>query len=1430
MHLLLAQKGAIDDGGEAVDLGQSPGAIVFLSAADTEIAALAAAAHRLGFGPSDLRLANLLRLKHPMSVDTYVARTLCRAKLVVVRLLGGAAYWPYGLDALLANAQATGGRLAAIPGDDKPDQGLDAFTTIPVEERDRLWRYLVEGGPANAEGFLLACRAFLGEGDWPGDATPLLKAGVIGFAGDGGAGRPPLACKPSPPQGGRSGRGTEGAPNDRATLHPDPANKDAAGERGPISPLAGEMSGRTEGGGGDVDRSGNGLERIPGQARDDETEARDADAGGKPLAAIVCYRALVQSGQTGPVEALAEAMAGRGLDVLPVYVSSLKDPVSVATLRELFARRRPAVVVNLTGFAVSSPATGPGAARKPTVLEEHGAVVIQAVLASGSEAAWRQSSQGLSARDLAMSVALPELDGRVLSRAVAFKSAGTWDALTETDIVAHRAVPDRVGFVAELAARWARLRTKPNADKRIAVLLANYPNRDGRLGNGVGLDTPAGTVEVLKAMRAAGYPVFGVPETGNALIDHLMAGPTNAGLAAREIREVMPVDAYRAFLAGLPAALRQAVNERWGSPERDPFLVEANGKPAFALPLARFGAALVGIQPARGYNVDPKETYHSPDLVPPHNYLALYAFLREVADVDAVIHMGKHGNLEWLPGKALALSETCFPEAVFGPLPHLYPFIVNDPGEGTQAKRRTAAVIVDHLTPPLTRAETYGPLKDLEALVDEYYQAAGGDPRRLALLKTGILDLVRDIGLDADAGIGRGEEDDAALTKIDAYLCDLKEMQIRDGLHVFGVAPEGRLLTDLVVALARLPRGSEPGDASLTRALAADLGLCGAAAVERGGDLHSSNIGAGHPPLSCRTSPPQGGRSGGVDGGSLPDPLGVSASEAKGAGLERGSISPLVGEMPGRAEGGAAAAQVSAERYAAAAKPFDALDCDMAAPWEGPRPQVLARLSTDPWRTAGDTVERLEALAANLVAGEFPPDVRWQSTAAVLGAVESRLKPAVAASGRAEIAGLLEGLAGRFVAPGPSGAPTRGRPDVLPTGRNFYSVDTRAVPTETAWQLGRKSAELLVTRHLQDHGEWPTSLGLTAWGTSNMRTGGDDVAQALALIGAKPVWDRASRRVTGYEIVTLAELGRPRVDVTLRISGFFRDAFQDQIALFDRAVRAVGALDEEAADNPLAARMRLEKAALVEAGASEAEAEKRAGFRVFGSKPGAYGAGLQALIDEKGWTDRADLATSYLVWGSYAYGADAEGEAERQTFEQRLSGIEAVVQNQDNREHDLLDSDDYYQFEGGMTAAVEHLSGARPAVYHNDHSRPERPVVRTLEEEIGRVVRGRVVNPKWIAGVMRHGYKGAFEIAATVDYMFAFAATTGAVRDHHFEAAWNAFVADERVAGFLAENNPAALAEIRERFAEAVERGLWTPRSNSALSDLAGMRRRAAGA
>ncbi len=1238
MHLLAVTPGQISDGSEAVDLGQTPGDIVVLSAADSELAGLAQAQSSRGPDFPTLRLANLMQLGHNLSVDIYVDEVVSRARLVIVRLLGGRGYWPYGIEQISEACRRAGVALAVLPGDDQPDAELAGLCTLAPEAAHRLWQYLVHGGEANFQNALAYAASLIGhEASWL-EPVPLLRAGLY----------------------------------------------------------------------------------WPGRRQPTLDDVKAQWTNGAPVAPLVFYRALLQTGNLAPVDALIAALGDNGLNPLPLYVASLKEPLSAETVAQVFAEAKPAVVLNATGFAVSTP----GAERRRTPFDEAACPVLQVVLSGGDEAGWRAGQNGLSARDLAMNVALPEVDGRILSRAVSFKAEARYDAATETSVVRYAPVPDRIRFVAELAANWAALQGTPVEERRVALVMANYPNRDGRLGNGVGLDTPASAFNVLAAMRAAGYSVDDLPADGQALIERLAEGPTNdlVDRAARAGGMRYALADYREFFAGLPAAVQNAIGERWGKPEADPFVAGEE----FLLAAFQLGNVVIGLQPARGYNIDPASSYHDPDLVPPHGYLAFYAWLRRDFAAQAVVHMGKHGNLEWLPGKAVALSEGCFPEAALGPLPHLYPFIVNDPGEGTQAKRRAQAVIIDHLTPPMTRAESYGPLAELELLVDEYYEASGVDPRRLAVLGGQILELSREIGLDRDCGIAAEDGDAAALGKLDSYLCELKEMQIRDGLHIFGEAPSGRLLHDLLVALVRVPRAAgEGGDRSLIRALAADLGLTD----------------------------------------------------------------------------------------------FDPLDCDMAAPWQGPKPEVLANGGT--WRSAGDTVERLEELAVRLVDGSTSAPVDWPQSQAVLNTIEQNIKPAVRACGPDEIAGLLRGLEGRFVEPGSSGAPTRGRPDVLPTGRNFYAVDCRTVPTPAAWQLGWKSATLLLERHRQEHGEWPQTLAISAWGTSNMRTGGDDIAQALALLGVKPVWELSSRRVTGFEVLPPAGFDRPRIDVVLRVSGFFRDAFPEQIALFDSAVAAVAALGEPPELNPLAARVRSDAAAFVAQGLSAEAAARRAGFRVFGSKPGAYGAGLQALIDERGWQTDADLARAYIAWGGYAYGAGSQGVAEHGLFESRLRQVEVVVQNQDNREHDLLDSDDYYQFEGGLTAAVRHASGAQPAVYHPDHARPETPRIRTLEEEIGRVVRARVVNPKWIAGAMRHGYKGAFEMAATVDYMFAFAATARAVADHHFDAVFEAYLEDDEVREFLLDSNPAAAREMAERLIEAQDRGLWKPRSNSAAARLA---------
>jgi cobaltochelatase CobN len=1322
MHLLKAQGQPIGDGTEAVDLDLSPAEIVIVSSTDTEIAGLSRAQAALGPDAPSLRLASLQKLRHNLSVDMFLDKTVARSKLVVLRLLGGAAYWSYGVEETVRVARRRGVRVAVMPGCGNPDPDLVARSTIPHEQAGLLWRTLVEGGPDNLAAALRLCGA--------------------------------LARDAPPP--------------------------DLAPSRVPAAGLF-----------------------WPGLPAPDLATVRTRWLNGAPVAPIVFYRAQFQAGDVAPVEALVEALAERGLNPLPIYVSSLKDAEAAAFVRDTFAAVSPDVVLNATAFAVSKP----GAAWAPTPLDSADAPVLQVVFAGTDRATWETSPRGLGTRDLAMAVALPEIDGRLMTRAVAFKSAGRFDRATETEVVALEPAPNRIAFVADLAANWALLRRTPPAARRVALVLANYPTGAARLANGVGLDTPASTAVMLGALEDAGYAAGGAPETGADVIADMTAALRRLSLLTRSVGRVaprasggsggvlgverdetgpsgsaphptlgsrqgspspvpgegspalLPLAEYRGFLEALPAAARAKILERWGLPESDPTFDPSAG--GFRLAIVRYGNVALGVQPSRGFDVDPKAAHHDPDLPPPHGHLAFYCWLRESFGAHAVVHVGKHGNLEWLPGKALALSESCYPEIALGPLPHVYPFIVNDPGEGAAAKRRSSAAIVDHLTPPLARAEGTAALREIETLVDEYAEAQGLDPRRAAALGRDILARAADLGIDKDLGFSIADDPDEALTKLDAFLCEVKELQVRNGLHVFGRSPAGAKRAELLAALVRAPRGARPEDASLTRALAADLGLDG----------------------------------------------------------------------------------------------FDPLSTDFAAPWTGPKPPALTEVSDDPWRTAGDTVERLEILALRLVqsGAGLPPQAQlgegrraegaagWglgqradrrngllhpeadptrpgfagppapvpgEGSRAVLDHIATVVAPRVDASGVAEIDGLLRALDGRFVAPGPSGAPTRGRLDALPTGRNFFALDPRSAPTEAAWRIGRAAADLLCRRHFQDHGEWPARIAISAWGTANMRTGGDDIAQALALMGVAPQWEKGSSRVVGLAPMPLSELKRPRVDVLFRISGFFRDAFPFQIDLIDEAVRIVAALDEPEDANPIVARVRAERAA------------GSAAHSVFGARPGAYGTGLAPLLNEGAWETRADLAEAFLASSGFAYAQGVEGAPARAALDRFAAGIDAVVQTQDAREYDLLDSDDVHEFAGGLSAAVESLRGSAPPVYHLDTSRAETPTVRTLREEIALVVRARATNPKWIAAMREHGHKGAAEMLATVTNLSGFAATTDAVGSHQFDALYDAYLGDEAVRGFIAEVNPAALEAMARAFLDAQRRGFWRPKRNSARDAL----------
>ncbi|MDQ0070488.1 cobaltochelatase CobN [Variovorax boronicumulans] len=1244
MHLLSTQPGRfVEDDSVVTRLDQTPGDIVVLSSADTTLALLAAARTALAAtdpGYPSLRLANLMYLRQPASLDLYVDEVLQHARVVVVDHLGAESAWAYGLQQLEKLAKRKGQQLAMFSGDLQEDEDLLARGTVPRAVGRQLWQYMRAGGAGNAMQFLRAV-AFHGLGH----------------------GEAPLPPRSLP----------------QIALH--------------------------------VPRGIDAAHTVAGI--DDLRAGWHADA---PVVALVFYRSHLLSGNTAAFDALAVALHAEGLNPLPVALDSLKDPLCLSAFRGLCSEHDVQLVLNTTAFAALGQSAQDDAGEAIALAGD--APVLQVIVSGGNREDWLADSQGLRPRDIAMQIALPEMDGRIITRAVSFKGLSHRCELTQTEVVNYQPEPDRIAFVAELARRWCRLRSLPVADKRIALILANYPGSEGRIGSGVGLDTPASVIAIVRAMQAEGF-VLGdaIPTDGDALMQTLQEGIANdpAQWAARPAWQSYALADYRARLAALPEGMAAAIDARWGTPEQDPMLRQDR----FMIAGLRLGRVFVGIQPARALGTlgaADYASYHDAELVPPHSYLAFYFWLRDVFAIDAVVHVGKHGNLEWLPGKSIALSQTCWPDAILGPLPNVYPFIVNDPGEGAQAKRRTQAVIVDHLMPPLTRAENHGPLQDLERQVDEYYDALLVDARRAKVLRAQILAAVRAQHLVEELGMP-GAEDDAVLARVDAYLCELKETQIRDGLHVFGASPQARLRRDTLLALARYPSADGAGaNAGLLGALAQDL-------------------------------------------------------------------------LPGEA--------------------FDPLDIDAAKPWQGTRPELLQSVSADAWRHYGDTRERLELLAQRLLEeNACPPDM--PHTAAVMGRIERSLAPALDACGPHELHQLSRALQGRFVPPGPSGSPSRGRPDVLPTGRNFYAVDTRAIPTPTAWMLGLKSAAQLIERHLQEHGDYPVALGLSVWGTATMRTGGDDLAQAFALIGVRPKWAPGSQRVVDFEVLPTVGLGRPRIDVTLRISGFFRDAFPNAVQMFDAAVQAVASQeDEDAERNPIRARILRETAALEAEGLTAEDARTRAGWRVFGSAPGSYGSGLQPLFDHGDWQTDNDLSNAYVGGSAHAYGQGSDGVPAADALVRRLRTMNVVLQNQDSREHDLLDSNDYYQFQGGMAAAVRHLSGRQPAMYHGDHGNPQAPRVRTLKEEISRVIRARVVNPKWIDGVKRHGYKGAFEMAATVDYLFGFDATARVVGDHQYAMVADAYVLDAETRDFVNQHNPRALHDMLSRLLEAMQRGLW---------------------
>ncbi|MEI5667054.1 cobaltochelatase subunit CobN [Bosea sp. CCNWLW174] len=1111
MHLLPTSEVRLDDGEDAVDLALPPGDLIVLSFSDSDLSALAAAAPGSWLG---LRLVPLRRFKHPLSIDLLIEKTLAGSRFVLLRCLGGLDYLRYGVEQIAAACRQHGVALAVLPGDDREDERLAGYGTVPPEFAAGLLGYFHAGGGAEN------MRRLLGRID------------------------DYLAALPPSPE---------------LNLSPVPLPTLFA-----LGPNATPLPWREA------------LATIPTDA---------------PLVPILVYRSGVAAGDTAMVEAIAAALAERGLGPLPLALTSLKDASVAGELATLIATRKPALIVTTTAFSARD---GGG-----FVLDTADCPILQAVPVGSAREAWEASPRGLSAADLAMQAALPEFDGRLGAIPVAFKEEIADPA---TGLMLRRLTPDAEGIaaLADLAASWVALGRKPRGERQLALVMSDYPARGGRAGFAVGLDTPASALAIRELLDGAGYDVDPsldavIPgdrrETrddlanchhGSNLMQALTEGPADFAV---------PLASYRAWLATIPAAARETLLASHGQPETDP---ACDGE-AFRFRLVRFGKLAIALQPARDASPDRKARYHDPDAPPGHAYLAFYLGLRGVFRADALVHLGTHGTTEWLPGKAVALSAACWPRLAVGPLPVIYPYVVDDPGEAAPAKRRLSALTLGHLPPPLASHDTASEAALLRDLVEEYSQAQVLDPRRAELVAREILDRAKRTGLATASGVTQGQDMASALAALDAHLCDLAETAFRDGLHVFG------------------------------------------------------------------------------------------SSEADPASAEN------------------------------------------------------------------------------------------------------------------ERRNLLKALDAGFVPPGPAGAPHRGRPDVLPSGRNLSTLDPRALPTRSAARLGAKAAEAVIARHLQDEGDYPRRIVMDLWASPTLRSGGEDIAHALHLMGVEPLWDHGSTRVTGFSITPQAKLAAPRADVTIRISGAFRDTFPAQIALLEAAARAVASLDEpDEWNEPAAAHRRGE-----------------AGARIFGAAPGRYGAAMADRALDGDWQTRAELGEAYLAATSHAYGGPDGAASPDARFASRVAEAQAFIHVSDTAGRDILEATSAADVIGGFVAAMQ-AEGGKAALYSLDTSNPDMPRARTLAEDVSRIVHGRLCHPRWIASHLAHGWRGVAELAEAVDALFVYAAATDAVSNGLFDAVFQAYCGDPAIWQALEQANAPAAASIRSRLAEAQERGLWTSRSNSA--------------
>ena len=1040
-----------------------------------------------------------------------------------------------------------------------------------------------------------------------------------------------------------------------------------------------------------------------------------------PLIGLVLQRSHIVTGDEAHYVAIIQELEFRGARVIPIFCGGLdfSKPVK-AFFFDPLNKDQPHVdgVVSLTGFAlVGGPARQdhPKAIEVLKKLNRPYMVALPLVFQTTQE--WEDSDLGLHPVQVALQIAIPELDGAIEPIVLSGRDDATGKAHT---------LQDRVDAIAERAIRWSSLRIKPRKEKKLAITVFSFPPDKGNVGTAAYLDVFGSIHRVLQEMKNQGYKINDLPNDPKALMECLINDPEALeGSPELSIAHRMSVDEYERL-----TTYSDRLEENWGKP---PGNLNSDGQNLLVYG-RHFGNVFVGVQPTFGYEGDPMRLLYSRSASPHHGFAAYYTYLEKIWKADAVLHFGTHGSLEFMPGKQMGMSETCYPDSLIGGLPNLYYYAANNPSEATIAKRRGYASTISYLTPPAENAGLYKGLKELSELVGSYQQLR--ESGRGVQIVNAIVETARKCNLDQDVDLPEEEAStldldsrDSVVGSVYGQLMEIESRLLPCGLHTIGKPPTAEEAIATLVSISALER-EDDGLRSLPSLLAESLGRD----IE---DIYKGN-----------------------NNGDLNDvELNKQITEAS-----RAAVSSMVLSLTGQ-DGRVSMRKNLITRF------IDLL-------------KQLGLSFPEPWMRACNKTG-----FKNINSLELDKLFKYLRFCLTQICADK------------EMESLLKALDGDYVLPGPGGDPIR-NPGVLPSGKNIHALDPQSIPTTAAVAAAKGVVDKLIERQKEEQGDWPETIACVLWGTDNIKTYGESLAQILWFVGVKPKSDSVGR-VNKLELITLEELGRPRIDVVVNCSGVFRDLFINQMALIDQAVKMAAEADEPLGDN------FVRKHALEQAEA-EGTSIREAACRVFSNASGSYSSNVNLAVENSTWEQEGELQEMYLSRKTYAFNADNPGEMnqKRQVFESVMKTADVTFQNLDSSEISLTDVSHY--FDSDPTNLIKNLreDGKTPSSYIADTTTANAQV-RSLSETIRLDSRTKLLNPKWYEGMLNSGYEGVREVSNRLNYTLGWSATSGQVDNFVYEESNETFINDPEMRKRLMEMNPHSFRRIVGTLLEVNGRGYW---------------------